>query len=84
LSALLPPLERKTDRSWRERVEEQVRGWWELMEARAMEEADPINPQRVLWELSPLAGQLHPHLRLGIGGKLSVQQLVKDVLPGRR
>jgi pyruvate dehydrogenase (quinone) len=52
LSALLPRLERKTDRSWRERVEEQVRDWWELMERRAMEEADPINPQRVFWELS--------------------------------
>jgi pyruvate dehydrogenase (quinone) len=52
LSALLPRLERKTERSWRERVEAQVRDWWDLMEGRAMEEADPINPQRVFWELS--------------------------------
>src|SRR5205085_1692964 len=26
--------------------------WWELMEQRSMLEADPINPQRVFWELS--------------------------------
>ncbi len=26
--------------------------WWELMERRAHEDADPINPQRVFWELS--------------------------------
>ena len=29
------------------------RDWWKLMEARAMEDADPLNPQRVFWELSP-------------------------------
>jgi pyruvate dehydrogenase (quinone) len=52
LHALLPRLERKSDRSWREQVEKNVRGWWELMESRAMEDADPINPQRVFWELS--------------------------------
>jgi pyruvate dehydrogenase (quinone) len=27
--------------------------WWEVLEARAMHEADPINPQRLFWELSP-------------------------------
>ena len=27
--------------------------WWKVLEARAMNDADPINPQRVLWELSP-------------------------------
>jgi len=52
LRALLPHLEPKSDRSWRERIEKQVRDWWELIEARAMTEADPINPQRVFWELS--------------------------------
>jgi pyruvate dehydrogenase (quinone) len=30
-----------------------VRDWWKLMEARAMDSADPINPQRVFYELSP-------------------------------
>ena len=52
LTRLLPHLERKTDRAWREQIEENVRDWWELMERRAMEDADPINPQRVFWELS--------------------------------
>jgi pyruvate dehydrogenase (quinone) len=53
LRALIPQLERKADRSWREEIEDNVAGWWTLMEERAMIEADPINPQRVFWELSP-------------------------------
>src|SRR5215218_9936433 len=44
LRALLRHLERKDDRSWREEIEESVRDWWELIEARAMEDGDPINP----------------------------------------
>ncbi len=53
LEALLPLLERKTDRRWRERIEASVADWWRVLEARAMNEAKPINPQRVFWELSP-------------------------------
>ena len=30
-----------------------MESWWELMERRAHEAADPVNPQRVFWELSP-------------------------------
>jgi len=52
LRALIPLLERKEDRSWREEIEENVADWWEVLEARAMNDADPINPQRVFWELS--------------------------------
>jgi len=52
LRVLLPLLRRKTDRSWRNRVEENVRAWWKVLEARAMNGADPVNPQRVFWELS--------------------------------
>jgi pyruvate dehydrogenase (quinone) len=52
LRALIPQLERKSDRSWRVEIEEKVADWWRLMEERAMIEADPINPQRVFWELS--------------------------------
>jgi pyruvate dehydrogenase (quinone) len=52
LRALLPRLERKEDRSWREQIEEGVGEWWRLMEERAMLDADPLNPQRVFWELS--------------------------------
>jgi pyruvate dehydrogenase (quinone) len=53
LRALVPRLERKSNRSWREEIEKNVAEWWDLMEERAMIEADPINPQRVFWELSP-------------------------------
>jgi len=53
LRALIPLLQRKTDRSWREKLENEIREWWKLLEARAMDEAKPINPQRVFWELSP-------------------------------
>lgn len=52
LRALIPLLERKTDRSWREKLEKGVADWWKVLEARAMNEANPINPQRVFWELS--------------------------------
>jgi len=49
----IPLLRRKTDRSWREKIEKEVRKWWDVLEHRAMNEAEPINPQRVFWELSP-------------------------------
>jgi pyruvate dehydrogenase (quinone) len=52
LRALLPLLRTKTDRDWREEVEEGVRDWRRLMDERAMQDADPINPQRVFRELS--------------------------------
>jgi pyruvate dehydrogenase (quinone) len=53
LRQLLPMLTRKSDRSWRGKIEGWVREWWETLKARAMNSADPINPQRVFWELSP-------------------------------
>ncbi|HET7403307.1 MAG TPA: thiamine pyrophosphate-requiring protein, partial [Usitatibacter sp.] len=53
LAALLPLLESKADRAWRRQVEENVERWWRVLEKRAMNEAQPINPQRVFWELSP-------------------------------
>jgi pyruvate dehydrogenase (quinone) len=52
LGALLPLLNRKEDRSWREQIENEVGEWWRLMEDRAHLEADPINPQLVFHELS--------------------------------
>src|SRR4051794_39535692 len=51
LRALIPLLERKTDRAWQEHIVGEVEGWWTLMETRAHNDADPINPQRVFWEL---------------------------------
>ncbi|NOG71819.1 thiamine pyrophosphate-requiring protein [Roseicella sp. DB1501] len=53
LRALLPLLEQKQDRSWREGIEKEVRDWWGVLEDRAMQPAKPVNPQRVTWELSP-------------------------------
>jgi pyruvate dehydrogenase (quinone) len=52
LRALLPLLERKQNRAWRAQIERDVAHWWDVLEARAMSDADPINPQRVFWELS--------------------------------
>jgi pyruvate dehydrogenase (quinone) len=52
LRALAPLLARKTDRSWRERIEADVRDWHEVLENTAMTSADPINPQRLFYELS--------------------------------
>jgi pyruvate dehydrogenase (quinone) len=52
LRALLPLLKRKSDRAWRERIEQNTRRWWQVMERRAMDKADPINPQRPFHELS--------------------------------
>jgi pyruvate dehydrogenase (quinone) len=53
LRALIPRLQRKTDRGWRDFIEREIREWWQVLESRAMNAADPINPQRVFWELSP-------------------------------
>jgi len=53
LKSLIPLLDKKEDRSWQHTVKKQVAEWWQTLEARAMEAAEPINPQRVFWELSP-------------------------------
>src|SRR4051812_1342561 len=53
LRALIPLLEQKTERSWRDSIEANVREWWQVIDARALDPANPINPQRVFWELSP-------------------------------
>jgi pyruvate dehydrogenase (quinone) len=52
LKALIPLLERKDDRSWREEIESNVEDWWKVVEDTSHEEMDPMNPSRVLWELS--------------------------------
>ena len=53
LRALLPLLEPRADHAWRETVQDNVARWWQVLEARAMSDAEPLNPQRVFWELSP-------------------------------
>jgi pyruvate dehydrogenase (quinone) len=52
LQVLIPYLKRKEDRSWQEQIMNEVERWWKVTEARAMNSATPINPQRVFWELS--------------------------------
>ena len=52
LRALRPHLIRKDDRSWREDIEKSVHRWWEIVEKRSLEDAHPMNPQRVAHELS--------------------------------
>jgi pyruvate dehydrogenase (quinone) len=53
LRLLLPMLIQKSDRSWRETIEGSMRDWWQTLEARAFTNAHPVNPQRVVWEMSP-------------------------------
>ncbi len=52
LRALIPLLTRKTDRGWRTEIERNVETWWQTMERQAMVDADPVNPMRIVWELS--------------------------------
>jgi pyruvate dehydrogenase (quinone) len=54
LRLLIPKLQRKTDPSWRDGIAKGVEAWWKKLEGRAKAGADPVNPQRVVWEMSPL------------------------------
>jgi pyruvate dehydrogenase (quinone) len=53
LRALLPLIERKSDRSWRETIEQNVQRWWDTMAMEAEVSANPINPMRLFHDLSP-------------------------------
>ncbi|ORB56495.1 thiamine pyrophosphate-requiring protein [Mycobacteroides saopaulense] len=52
LTALIPLLHPKSDRSWKESIESGVRRWWSIVEQQSMLSANAINPMRVVWELS--------------------------------
>src|SRR6185312_5046857 len=52
LRALLPLLQQKPASAWRKGIETGVAEWWKTLDERALASADPINPQRVFWELS--------------------------------
>jgi pyruvate dehydrogenase (quinone) len=52
LRALIPLLQRKEDRSFREGIEIGLQEWWEILDAQAHEPADPLNPQLLFHELS--------------------------------
>jgi len=53
LRALLPMLKPKPDQGWRKKIGAWTDTWWKTLEQRALQPADPVNPQRVVWELSP-------------------------------
>jgi pyruvate dehydrogenase (quinone) len=55
LGALLPRLEQKSDRGWREAIEKNVTDWWETAEEQALIDSDKpgfVNPMRLVWELN--------------------------------
>lgn len=52
LAALIPLLRAKEDRSWRKTIESNVARWWQTVEMQAMVTATPVNPMRIVWELS--------------------------------
>src|SRR5262249_13893556 len=55
LTAVLPLLERKPVRSWRDKVEASVARWWQVMERQALldsERPGMVNPMRLIWELN--------------------------------
>jgi len=51
LSALLPSLERKQERSFLERAQAGMKKWWSLMEEVGSRKDKPMKPQVVAWEL---------------------------------
>jgi pyruvate dehydrogenase (quinone) len=52
LQALIPLLKYKEKRKWLEKINNGIKEWWQILEARALHSAKPINPQRIFWELN--------------------------------
>ena len=52
LRALIPLLQRKDDRSWQDKIKDDVARWWEVMDAEAHVSADRVNPMRIFNEFS--------------------------------
>src|SRR5205085_1529726 len=80
LQELLPLLSRKSDRSWREQLESEIKEWWRLLEERAMQDADPINPQRLFWELNKY---LPPDAIISTDSGSSANWYARDLKLGR-
>ncbi|HZZ41756.1 MAG TPA: thiamine pyrophosphate-requiring protein [Tepidisphaeraceae bacterium] len=55
LKALIPLIQRKTDRAWQKEIIESVKDWWKVVEGRAHTSGNNnlLNPERIFWELSP-------------------------------
>ena len=96
LRALIPMLERKEDRRWRERLEGEIERWWEIMDRRAHHSSDLLNPQLVFQELSPrlpdeciltadsgsATNWWARHLRLRKGMKTALSGTLATMCPG--
>jgi pyruvate dehydrogenase (quinone) len=80
LKELSPLLDEKDDRSWREHLEGEIEEWWRLLEERAMRDADPINPQRLFWELNKY---LPPDAILSSDSGSAANWYARDVKLGR-
>jgi pyruvate dehydrogenase (quinone) len=52
LRELIPRLSPRSDHAWRDEIEAGVARWWEILDERAHQGAEPLNPQRVFHELS--------------------------------
>ena len=52
VAALTERVSRKEDRGWQDKIIDNTRDWWQLMEERAEVSADPINPQKIFWSLN--------------------------------
>jgi len=53
LRALLPLLDYKADRAWQDGIKRQITEWNETLKGRALAAAEQVNPQRVVYEMSP-------------------------------
>jgi pyruvate dehydrogenase (quinone) len=53
LRALLPLIEHKSDRAWQHGIVAANERWRDTLKGRAMADATPVNPQRVVYEMSP-------------------------------
>lgn len=53
LRAIVPLLQPKGGTKWRDNITDNIDRWWETVEKQAMLTAKPVNPMRVVWELSP-------------------------------
>jgi pyruvate dehydrogenase (quinone)/pyruvate oxidase len=56
LRELIPLLQKKQDRSFLEKMQDELKDWWELMDTRARHES-PIKPQQIAYELDKLASE---------------------------
>ncbi|MCB0360444.1 MAG: hypothetical protein KDD44_12435, partial [Bdellovibrionales bacterium] len=53
LQGLIPLLKNKQSRAWEEKIKKSIVDWWDLLEARSENVAQPLNPQYLFQELSP-------------------------------